>query len=342
MAGEAAEATETVGATDAAGATEATEATGATGSEAAGEPATDHAGQPLGPAGDAAAAAAAAAPDADRGAAAAAEAAGEAGGEPAAAEPPAIPLDLIHEAFEYGLTEAQARTFPSAEALDQALTALDAASAARAAAPEPGLATRKPPAAGAGGAPPEGEAAAAKAFELELNEDEVSPEVAKALKQLAGHFGPQVAELREAMEKAAEATRVESQLRAAAEFDTLVDGAGDEWKAKLGAGGVGDLRRTSAAYRNRMQVLRTMDDLAIGEKRRGDRPSPNKALFERALRAAFPDVAKAEARGEVKGEIDARRRQAAARPRAARATAKRGLQSILEDAERFARDNPAG
>lgn len=171
----------------------------------------------------------------------------------------------------------------------------------------------------------EAEEEADTAGDLELDEELLEPEQAKAFKALAA----QNKALRESLERLSERLDGATKERESAEvselqrqqtqwLDEQVGELGDEWADVFGQGTAETLDPKSDAWTARSELFDTIVSLRQGYARRGLKVPDDAALFTRALRALHGErmvkQAKAGAREELAKEAKKRTRQGVGRP----------------------------
>lgn len=232
--------------------------------------------------------------------------------------------DLLKEAQERGFSDDEAKSFGSPDNLQKAFQALDrqlASSKSAEADDGEGEDTQTGKQSGKEGS---GDDTGSdefpetyEPFTLELDEEEVYPELAKPLNALTEHvnkalgaFHSQIDDLRTSV-NARQAADFEGQM------DNLFSGLGESFEDTFGKGAAQDLRKSDAEspqLKARQDVVGEMDAIAEGSKRVGRSVPPISELFKRAVRSLHGDKYQDIAREELTTKLKERSGQAGQRP----------------------------
>jgi len=270
-------------------------------------------------------------------------------GEEAAEEQDVI-APLLPLATELGMSEDDARQYETPERLQEVLALHQQAKDGRAAlaaaqAPTPApAAPEQAPAPKPEPAPTAPTPAVSELlYKLNLNPEEVEPEIIKALEGMNQHYADhmgkmgalmgELADFRKGLDRQSTALFMRS-------FDGWVNGLPAEWDPILGKGSEKDVNGT-AQWQGRRAILQTANQLIAGRVSAGEEyyGDDNVPLFEQACLLAFPKHSMALERAKGANTRSKRLGQSVAKPTGRRVTkARQGKQAAMEAADKFSAD----
>jgi hypothetical protein len=126
-------------------------------------------------------------------------------------------------------------------------------------------------------------------------------------------------------------------------FDEFVTELGEDWKPLLGDKPGPQLDKQGLHLKNRVLVDQTAKQLAFGRQQQGLEPLPQKELWTRALRVAFPQKQEQVVREKVEKEVSERQKSFTARPTGrAGGKPRQGVDAAAATAEKWYRDRGMG
>lgn len=180
------------------------------------------------------------------------------------------------------------------------------------------------------GAGPAGE------FNIELNDEEVSPEIGAAFKKMNAHYTGRMAQMEASMSRMEQATVAERRRADAMWFDQAIEGLPDEYGDLFGKGGMATLGLKSQELANRHLLATEIDAMHNGH---GGRAPGRTVLMERALRSVFGDRVNGAARKQVEQQVKKRSKQTMSRPTHRTAVPADGTEAAVAKAERFYKEH---
>lgn len=224
-------------------------------------------------------------------------------------ETPTLDAALVAKAEELGLTHDEAMGIGSDAVLEKLIVAMgNTATQAESAQTQ-----KAPEAVGTQEVVPE--------LKLDLPENVVEAEVVGAFEALKAHYDARIAQL----EGRQEQTNSEVQglvktedVRAEREMTRWADGKfaalGTEYVGLFGKGERDSLAPNTDAFKNRGQVLQTMDVISDGREQNGLPELSGDTLFTRAVHSLFSNEVQTTVRKQIAGKVDKRAGQFTARP----------------------------
>ncbi|MFW6033479.1 MAG: hypothetical protein ACOCTI_08930, partial [Phycisphaeraceae bacterium] len=248
---------------------------------------------------------------------------GEGGEEDAGAGDDGFDEALLSRASEAGLSEEEARGYGSPEALKHGLSVLEK------------LAGK---AADLSREQETGEDE--DAFDIELDEELIDPDVVKTFQGMKSHFEGvvgklqgRIGELEEQLGEQVMASRLDR-------VDRTLDGMGEEYAELFGRGPRAGLGEAEIA--NRQQVLETIDTLRSGYAQQGKTIPSDAELVKRAVQSEFGDKLQEITRKQLAQRTERRRRQALSRGSSREGKALSPEEQAIRFAENFARERDMG
>jgi len=159
-------------------------------------------------------------------------------------------------------------------------------------------------------------------FEIDLDEDIFSPEVAKAIKGVNTHFGKKIASLKAEMKRLSSHIEAQKQGERVVRFDGYINDLGSEHETILGKGPSGSLDPKSQESRNRKAIASEMTTMRLGYMSQGKQAPGEPDLFKRALRAVLGDELDSLSQGRVRKKVKKRQRQMISTPTHSKAESK--------------------
>jgi len=158
-------------------------------------------------------------------------------------------------------------------------------------------------------------------FKLDLDPQEWGEETAGLLNKMHGFYTGKItaAQQRQAQMEAVITGMHQHMVRQQQEqfldaFDSQCNQLGDDYKEVFGSGTRHTFTPTSKEFQNRSRLNQAMQAIAQGRAVSGLPPIPAEQLFDRALRAEFPETSERAVRKEVGQKLTKRFSQATARP----------------------------
>jgi hypothetical protein len=270
--------------------------------------------------------------------------------------------ELLQRAEDAGFTAEDAKAFGSPENLARALAAQDRALAllgrqelgmqSPEATPEQAKEPEKQE------AQPAPDISGMEKFKIELDPDDYSEELTKAVTGMNDHYDsivreqgsllkqivPAILELHQELTQFTGHSQAEAVAQFEQELDTSFTTLGDEYKDKFGAGPIRQLDPNSSEYINRNKLVEEMNAIAAGEARArpNGRPASSRSqLFQRALYSLYPDAIKSTVRKEILGKAQERNGQSLARPTGRQSKPLTGEERAVKTAEAWYRNRAA-
>lgn len=226
--------------------------------------------------------------------------------------------DLLEKAVQSGLKLSDARSFPTRASLEKVIELVGnkkAANTDEADEDKPGDEKAKEKKV----EEPQFEV---KPFEVKFaNEEEIDPEILSTLKNLNTHYAEQVKGVNEQHKKVV--TELHTQLQDMTDqfaqfqltniekdFDGMIDELGNEFVPLFGKGPV---EKGTPEFNHRVKLWDEWATIADGYYKTGKQTTP-KALFKKALRAAFGDELSTVETNKVVEEVEKRKKQTINRP----------------------------
>ena len=156
-------------------------------------------------------------------------------------------------------------------------------------------------------------------FEIDLDEDIFSPEVAKAIKGVNTHFGKKIASLKAEMKRLSSHIEAQKQGERVRRFDGYIDDLGKDHEKILGKGPSDSLDSSSQESRNRKAIAAEMTTMRLGYMSQNKQAPGEPDLFKRALRAVLGDELDSLSQGRVKKKFKKRQNQMISSPTHSRA-----------------------
>lgn len=230
--------------------------------------------------------------------------------------------DVLSKAEFYGFTAEEARYFGTPEALERTLAMIDRRQAAEARAEMERGDTKHEETSPTATTNSAGDGSGAfEKFDLGINPEEFEPEVAKLLTGLNDHYhglaAKQHSELEALKSQLSQVTghfEAEAATRISADMDKFFDELPDTFKDVFGKGKLDALAPKGWHAANRIKLWEEMKVLQEVDAKHGRKPRTFQQLQQSALHSLHSDKLKTIARKEVKGEVEARKKQAVARP----------------------------
>lgn len=141
-------------------------------------------------------------------------------------------------------------------------------------------------------------------FKLELNPDEVDPQVADALGKMNEHYASHLEQMLAQLEQANGYIHEQTQAKLDADFGRLVDGLGREYEPLMGKGKVDP---NSEAGKNRQVVIQKMNLLATAYRQAGQVPDFEQ-VFKEALHAVHGEQIGKLSRKQIAAQLDDRKK----------------------------------
>ena len=211
----------------------------------------------------------------------------------------AISDELIARAAEADIDQTQAKSFSSPEDLERTLTILEKVKAKPADDKDTGGEKE--------------DADKVKTFEVKLDEELYDPEIVKAVKGMNEHYASavgtlqsQLAETQQQLKELQDFNANQQTITFETQFDSMIDGLGDEFKELLGEGPGSKLDANSAQFKNREKIIEEMSDFVAARQNRG-KPIPAQAeIFDRAVKVVFSDKANSLAAKRTRSSVKKR------------------------------------
>ncbi len=151
-------------------------------------------------------------------------------------------------------------------------------------------------------------------FEIKLDEDIFSPEIADAFKGMSKHFAGKISGLKAEVKKLVGHIETQKQGDRLRRFDGYINDLGEDFETLLGKGPSNDLDANTKIARTRKAIASEMTTMRLGHESQNRKPPADPELFKRALRVVLGDELDSMSQGKVRKKVKKRQSQMVSKP----------------------------